>query len=1081
MIGATEIKKPFLFSIACLAAIVSIAQLSQKGIKPDQYRAIHWSMKDGLTDNLMNIMIKDAQGFLWVGSLTGELCRFDGASFKKYIPDLYKRGAINSGNISALIEDSLNNIWIGTAKGMSRYDMKADTFTNFYPVTDSVNSNRSTIPFWSRTNDVYCLEAGVNIVAYDVHSLKKRHLVTLTESDKTDRALTGVNYTVLDEKSNSLWIVEQDNTHSITEGLLQISLVDGKRKRYEWPCNRNSSHRHFAKSMVLDRQRNSIWINSTDGLLEFSLTERQFHHIEALSQYVKLKDYDNDVGIETDREGRIWLATRTNGILIYDPKTKQVQQLFSDPDLQKKIGDYNLHVYCDRDGIVWTSYYAGGLAGVYELLPFDPPVKRYKPNPNISDSLSNSVIYTIVPAGQGKMWIGTGDGLNIFDPVTEKFEVLREKDLPGIRGQAIVPLHIDTVSQTAWLNAGSADPMRVYDMDMYAMDIKTRKCKPMTFRQGEKQLDSFVMAPSEIKPYKNGFLVADDRHGVFEIQAGSLFAELVIPFDKDYLISNVILAEEQYLFLENYASLPHLGYVNNNGKWIEKPNPFDSLRFTSIFYDNKDKTYWISFKYELVHYDNKFRKIKTYREEDGYNGPIHNMLTDASGNLWFANIMEQVGWLNVGSGLITFLSEADGYSHKNFDWAVPMGKDAWGNVYLGTGLVKGTGGLDRVNPKKYSSAPTSFVYLRSLSINQKPFSSSIGVNILEKLSLPYNQNTISIDIGVIDYYSRGKGRIRYKLEGNGKDENWQYGPAYYTIRYEGLNPGSYRLVMQASNAGNEFNSPLKTVGITISPAFWNTWWFRIVAACCIVAFIYSLMRWRFHQKFRQTLERSEKEKQLAELQQQKTELEMQALRAQMNPHFIFNSLNSINRFILQNNKAQASEYLTKFSRLVRLILQNSQVALIPLESELESLQLYLELEAVRFDHHFEFKIIIEDDLDASALKVPPLIIQPYAENAIWHGLMHKEDKGHLEIELFLKEDALCCKITDDGVGRKKASELKSKSASPHKSMGMQITASRIEMLQQKKQLEAYVKITDLVLADGNAGGTEVLLKIPLMQ
>ena len=213
--------------------------------------------------------------------------------------------------------------------------------------------------------------------------------------------------------------------------------------------------------------------------------------------------------------------------------------------------------------------------------------------------------------------------------------------------------------------------------------------------------------------------------------------------------------------------------------------------------------------------------------------------------------------------------------------------------------------------------------------------------------------------------------------------------------------------------------------------------------------------------------------------QQAAELEMKALRAQMNPHFIFNSLNSINRYILQNNKALASEYLTKFSRLVRIILQNSQTALISLESELEALQLYLELETVRFDHHFTFKISVEADLDISAIKVPPIIIQPYAENAIWHGLMHKEERGTLLIELYQEKDLLCCRITDDGVGRKKAAEMKSKSATVHKSIGMQITASRIEMMGHKKQLDASIKITDLVLPDGTDGGTEVLIKIPV--
>jgi tetratricopeptide (TPR) repeat protein len=228
------------------------------------------------------------------------------------------------------------------------------------------------------------------------------------------------------------------------------------------------------------------------------------------------------------------------------------------------------------------------------------------------------------------------------------------------------------------------------------------------------------------------------------------------------------------------------------------------------------------------------------------------------------------------------------------------------------------------------------------------------------------------------------------------------------------------------------------------------------------------------------LEKLEAQKIKAELQQQATELEMQALRAQMNPHFIFNSLNSINRFILQNNKEMASAYLTKFSRLVRLILQNSQATLIPLESELESLELYLELEAVRFDHQFDYKINIETDLDISMVKVPPLIIQPYAENAIWHGLMHKEEKGHLEIDLFIQDDILYCKITDDGIGRKKATELKSKSAENHKSMGMRITADRIAILQKNKQPGSHIIIKDLVLPDGTAAGTEVVLKIPLI-
>jgi hypothetical protein len=213
-------------------------------------------------------------------------------------------------------------------------------------------------------------------------------------------------------------------------------------------------------------------------------------------------------------------------------------------------------------------------------------------------------------------------------------------------------------------------------------------------------------------------------------------------------------------------------------------------------------------------------------------------------------------------------------------------------------------------------------------------------------------------------------------------------------------------------------------------------------------------------------------------QQQAKELEVQALRAQMNPHFIFNSLNSINYFILQNDRQQASEYLTKFSRLVRLILQNSQAALISLQNELHALQLYLELEALRFDHHFSFTIHVDENLDMSLLKVPPLIIQPFVENAVWHGLMHKQEKGHLSIAVSREVDLLVCKITDDGVGRKKAGEVERKS-STYRSLGMRITVDRIALLQPKNKTENYITIHDLTLADGSPGGTEVILKIPV--
>ena len=153
--------------------------------------------------------------------------------------------------------------------------------------------------------------------------------------------------------------------------------------------------------------------------------------------------------------------------------------------------------------------------------------------------------------------------------------------------------------------------------------------------------------------------------------------------------------------------------------------------------------------------------------------------------------------------------------------------------------------------------------------------------------------------------------------------------------------------------------------------------------------------------------------------------------------------------------------------------------MISLESELEALELYLDLEALRFDHRFGYKISVPKDLDIEALQVPPLIIQPYTENAIWHGLMHKEDKGQLDIEVSEEKDHLYFKIADNGIGRKQAAAMASKSATKHKSMGLKITRDRIAML-QKVNGESPVKIIDLENTDGSAAGTEVIIKMPLI-
>ena len=217
-------------------------------------------------------------------------------------------------------------------------------------------------------------------------------------------------------------------------------------------------------------------------------------------------------------------------------------------------------------------------------------------------------------------------------------------------------------------------------------------------------------------------------------------------------------------------------------------------------------------------------------------------------------------------------------------------------------------------------------------------------------------------------------------------------------------------------------------------------------------------------------------------QKKMAEVEMKALRAQMNPHFIFNCLTSINRYIVKSDNKTASGYLTKFARLIRLILDNSAAEYISLEKELQTLKLYLEMESLRFDNAFEFEIINADAIAAETVSIPPMLIQPYVENAIWHGLLHKETKGKLWVRCRNNSNqSMSVEIEDNGVGIAKAVQLHTNETMKRKSYGMQLTRDRIDLISRLYNFKTSVTVTNLTNKEGMATGTKVVLDIPLIK
>ena len=824
------IKHSFLL-IFCSFVSRVLAQPDQHASGNSAFRAIHYGIEEGLNrERWHTAFLKDIHGFLWLGSSHAELARFDGLSFQHFYPDDFKPGAIRSVICLGLIEDSLNNIWIGTHRGLSRYDIRADTFTNIESAIEPDLEDMSVVPFWTTSNRLFAVESGIWISEYDIISYNKRRLYKILPEDQVAAYSPAVSSIIFDSLSNSIWMLRSSG-----EGLVQLDLSSSKviqHLRADYKKSQSSYHQTTSEAMCYDPGRHCIWINSHDGLIQFTLNDFKYHQIQALKKYVDLKDYDRWVGIDIDPKGRIWLATMPRGILMYDPWTQSVEIPLSDIGTQREVAESNLTIYCDREGIVWTSYWA--IKGIYQLVPYSPVVQRYSASQQPDSISSLTVIGNMISGDLGDLWIGTPEGLNIYDPYRGTFKVLKDTDLPPIKGNSIAPMVINALNSKIWINAGPED--RVYEMNM-----NTHQCKNIVLKDTANQILKSVNIINYLSlPYKGGMLFYDAGHGIFELSGDSQVAHLVIPLKG--LIVRLCLGKDSRLFLDAPGRLNNLTYSLSGGQWIKTPHFMDSVFWSAMFYDPSDQTYWVGLLNQLVHFDKDFKEIRRYSKEGENIDVILTILSDGKGNIWFNTSRQHISRLHIKTGIITTLSESEGYYKQPYDFFCAQGKEHNGELYfVGNILAPGKIGLDRVSPDKLETAPPSSVYIKSLKVNHQAFPLPVQAGNKTVLSLRYNENWVSFETGIINHFSNGKARLRYKLEGSGMFEEWQYGSYYFTIRYEGLTPGDYRLVMQASNAADEFNGPETIWHIVIKPPFWNTWWFRILATLfgfgCIVGLI----------------------------------------------------------------------------------------------------------------------------------------------------------------------------------------------------------------------------------------------------
>ena len=462
-----------------------------------------------------------------------------------------------------------------------------------------------------------------------------------------------------------------------------------------------------------------------------------------------------------------------------------------------------------------------------------------------------------------------------------------------------------------------------------------------------------------------------------------------------------------------------------------------------------------------------------------YSNAYLDLLLDSKDRLWAASYDEicliNKHNLETETNIICF-DKNDGFQLSGYH-QIKMIEDPNGTIWAASSR-----GMVYFDPAEiiFNERPPSThihkILLDGEDVDLSPYAVDIdpNTNLPDKLILPAAKNYLSFDFSSISLSNPSKTNYQFQLEG--VDKEWQNSSVNRIAHYPNLNPGSYTFQVKASNIHGIWNKTPKSIEINIRPPFWQTWWFIFGSGAIILSCII------FYFKRRETaLRKTEAEKN--RVNNLIAELKIKAIRAQMNPHFIFNCLNSIQACIVSQKQDVAVLYLSKFAKLLRMVLNYCENNLIELENEIEFLSLYLELEQLRFGNSLEYFIEVDEDSDMDNINIPSFLIQPFIENSIWHGLLHKPNDRKLWIRFTISENEnkLLCEIEDNGIGREKSENLKLKKIKSieHQSKGMRLSTDRLDLIKLKFPEDVSFSITDLKDDKQNPLGTRVNLSLPI--
>lgn len=980
--------------------------------------------RDGLPHNTITAIHQDRQGYLWVGTYNG-LCRYDGFEFRVFHEELHPGGLKVPHAVGVIFEDRSGNIWIGTRGGVvSRFDTKTQTWQSYVapePILTSIRcfyqDPEGTI--WVGTRDGYL--GKVDSAAGNVHFIKVH-------------------------SNNISGIVLTSNSELLLCGDLMYVYSTISQSAHPY----TGQHSNFLKSPnIIERNGSQVLLNGYGVCILSSTFPDQ--------PYINVPWPVTGVVLGTCYDNRRFIIHNEENVHVF-ALDGSVTDSFTIPGLSVQLRKQELNaVFLDRDNILWFATNSG-------LFKIDKQKYRF------SNLLNESYVRSIYPSTEG-IWVGLRRAETKLIPEGNREDPQRTIKFRDVNQDpfAVPTMNCFLKTRNGEFYAGCLEG--IARMNKTQTELVTLNPGREKFTR-ELLLEIWALHEDEngniwIGTNKSGLLIWDpvrdtlhqiaDLPGADTRKKGSFAVWSICP-DHD---GRVWLGTSNGLYLYNKGP-GRPGRHSFKRQEGFGGTPLKGLHVWNIFEDSRHRL-WVGTTDDGVNVVEASRTgLYTLNIETGLpSNAVSAVQEDRYGNVWLSTMN---GLVRVKSDeSIEIYTEENGLVSNDFNFKAAA-KDGRGNLYFGTKL--GVLFFDPALFENVKSAGYAPVISEFTLLGKEAGETLLKGDVLE---LEYWENFFQFRFALLHYRNPGRHTYVYRLRGFEEDWNLVSSKNPFA-RYTDVPPGNYVLEVRASSDGINWHPVGLQKQIRIYPALWQQTWFLVSIGVLIVLLAAVFIRWRFANLLR-------REKERADFMRRLGELELQALQAQMNPHFIFNSINSIQHYVLSHDEISANNYLTSFARLMRLFLQSSKHKYITLKDELEILGNYIKMEALRFEEKFDHSIEIGNDVPLH-VKIPTMILQPFVENSINHGLLAKKGKGNLRLAFRREGNSLCCVIDDNGIGREKAT-LNRQRMGEHQSMGMGLIEERLKIYEALEEMNVQVSITDKVSKENEALGTLVEICIPI--